>query len=73
MVGAPTPHTALRFQTEVGEAGRVEFTVPLAPGTRVTIFIIEDPADTFDDLLQALESNLGFWDNPHDDKDWQEG
>lgn len=68
---APTSHRALTCQATIGEAGRVELTVPLSPGTRVTVFVIEEPSDTFDDLLQAAWSSLAFWDNPYDDEDWQ--
>jgi predicted nucleotidyltransferase len=34
------------------------------------IFVVEEPADRFDDLLAAAESSLAFWDNPYDDEDW---
>ncbi|HBY93892.1 MAG TPA: hypothetical protein DEP84_07950 [Chloroflexi bacterium] len=36
----------------------------------VTVFVIEEPAEAFNDLLSAAESSLDFWDNPFDDKDW---
>jgi hypothetical protein len=72
MVDPPTSHTALTCKATVGAAGRVEVTVPLPRGTRVTIFVIEEPTESFDDLLRAAESNLAFWDNPYDDEDWRE-
>jgi hypothetical protein len=34
---------------------------------------IEDLAssgDDFADLIDAAQTNLGFWDNPQDDADW---
>lgn len=62
--------TALKFDAEVGEDGRVEFNVPLAPGVHVTVFVIESPNGGFSDLLSASQDNLDFWDNPLDDEDW---
>ncbi|NKQ37775.1 MAG: hypothetical protein HF973_19455 [Chloroflexi bacterium] len=67
---ADFPQKAFRYQTEVTQQGRIELPVALSPGARVTIFVIEEGVDTFDDLLQASESSLDFWDNPLDDKDW---
>ena len=64
------PQTALKYDLEVLEEGRVELRVPFSPGARVTVFVIEEPADRFDDLLLAAESSLDFWDNPLDDEDW---
>ncbi len=63
------PQTALKYDVEVLEEGRVELRVPFPPGAHVTVFVIEEPADMFDDLLLAAESSLGFWDNPLDDED----
>ena len=64
------PQTALKYDLEVLEEGRVELRVPFPPGAHVTVFVVEEPADTFDDLLLAAESSLDFWDNPLDDEDW---
>ena len=36
----------------------------------MTVFVVEEPAERFDDLLAAAESSLSFWDNPLDDEDW---
>ncbi len=69
---APASQTALKYEAEVREQGRVELTVPLTPGTRVIVFVIEEAADTFVDLLDATQRNLAFWDNPYDDEDWNE-
>lgn len=49
---------------------QIELQVPFATGARVTIFVIEEPPDRFDDLLSAAESSLAFWDNSYDDEDW---
>ena len=62
--------TALKYELEVEEDGRVELHVPFPPGARVTIFVIEESADPFDDLVSASQSSLDFWDNPFDDEDW---
>ncbi len=64
------PQTALKYDVDVGEEGRVELRVPFPPGARVIVFVIEEPADTFNDLVLAAESSLDFWDNPLDDEDW---
>jgi hypothetical protein len=64
------PQTALKYDVEVMEEGRVELRVPFPPGARITVFVIEESADTFDDLLSAAQSSLDFWDNPFDDENW---
>lgn len=66
----PTKHTALKYETAVTEAGRVELSVPFPPGTRVVAIVIEQPEDSFADLLAAAETSLDFWDNAADDADW---
>jgi len=65
-----TTQTALKYETEVKDGGRVELNVPLAPGVHVTVFVIESPNGDFGDLLSASQSSLEFWDNPFDDEDW---
>jgi len=69
-----TLQSALKYEFEVREHGRVEFQVPFAPGERVVVFVIREESveDTFDNLLSAAESSLGFWDNPWDDEDWND-
>ncbi len=65
------PQTALKYDLEVTETGRVELPVPFQVGTLLTIFVIsEQPTDKFDDLLAAAQSSTDFWDNPFDDEDW---
>jgi hypothetical protein len=64
--------TALKYDTEVKEGGRLELAVPLATGVHVTVFVIESPNGAADDLLLASESSLQFWDNPLDDEDWND-
>ena len=71
-MSALASQTALKYAAEVQDEGRVEFNVPLAPGTRVIVFVIQEEPDTFDDLLQASLSSVDFWDNPYDDEDWNE-
>ena len=48
------PQTALKYEVEVKEDGRVELTVPFPPGAHVIVFVIEAADDIFADLL------LGF-------------
>ncbi len=64
------PQTALKYDVEVMEEGRVELHVPFLPGEHVIVFVVKEVTDNFDDLLEAAQSNLGFWDNPFDDEDW---
>lgn len=61
--------TALKYDVEVTENGQVELTVPFPAGAHVTVFIVE-AGETFNDLMNAAESSLAFWDNPYDDEDW---
>lgn len=72
LVTAVMPQTALKYEVEVHEPGRIELDVPFAQGARLLIFVIQDTADAFSDLLSAAQSSLDFWDNPLDDEDWNE-
>jgi hypothetical protein len=65
-----TEQTALKYEVEVQDHGRVELHVPFSSGARVVVFVIPEPADTFDDLVAASESSLAFWNDPIDDEDW---
>ena len=62
--------TALKYDLEVKDEGRVELRVPFRPGSHVTVFVVEEPADSLADLLSAAQSSLDFWDNALDDEDW---
>jgi len=64
--------TALKYDLEVTEDGRVELSVPFPAGARLTVFVIE-ANDVFHELLAAAESSLDFWNNPFDDEDWNNG
>ncbi len=64
------PQTALKYDVEVIEEGRVELHGPFSPGERVIVFVVKEDANIFDDLLEAAQSSLDFWDNPFDDEDW---
>jgi len=61
---------AFKYDVEVKEEGRVELSVPLPPGAHVTVFVIAESSERFDDLISAAQSSLDFWDNPLDDEDW---
>ncbi len=61
--------TALKYDLEVKDDGRVEIEVPFPAGAHVTVFVIQSD-DTFQDLLAASGSSVEFWDNPFDDEDW---
>ncbi len=64
------PEKALRYEVEVRERGQVEVTVPFSPGSRVVVLVFEEAEDPFEDLLDAAQTSLDFWDNPLDDEDW---
>ena len=64
--------TALKYDTEVKDGGRLELDVPLAPGVHVTVFVIESPNGASQDLLLASQSSLEFWDNPLDDEQYND-
>ncbi len=68
----PDPHSALKYEVEVGEQGRVELTVPFATGARIVVYVRREDDESVSDLMAAAESSLGFWDNPLDDEDWND-
>ncbi len=57
--------TALKYDVEVIQEGVVQLDVPFSRGTRLLVFVLEEPTDTFDDLVEASQSSLDFWDNPY--------
>ncbi len=61
---------AFKYDLEVKEEGKVELRVPLPPGVHVTVFVIREPDERFEDMTSAAQSTLDFWDNPLDDEDW---
>ena len=64
------PQSALKYEAEVKQDGRVELSVPYPPGAHVVVFVIESLQDSFGDLTLASQTSLDFWDNPLDDEDW---
>ncbi len=62
--------SAVKCEAEVQSDGRVEITVPFAPGSHVVLFVVEERDAEARDLLSATESTLEFWNNPLDDEDW---
>ncbi len=69
MIATATPQTALKYETQVEESGHINLEVPFSIGTRIVVFVIPQPDDTFE-LIHASESSLAFWDNDLDDEDW---
>lgn len=61
--------TALKYDVQVQEDGRVELAVPFSAGEHITVFVIKS-GNQFEDLVNASESSLDFWNNPFDDEDW---
>ena len=71
MVTTPIPLTALRYDVEVLNDGRVELHVPFSHGAHVAVYVIEEPpTDSLEDMLAAASTSLDFWDNALDDEDW---
>ena len=64
---SPAPQTALKYEVDVLDHGRVELNLPYAAGARVTIIVIPEQQEPFPDLVAASTSSLAFWDNPLDD------
>ena len=64
------PQSALKYEVQVREHGRVELQLPFAPGARVIIFVVPEVQESLTDLVAASESSLAFWENPLDDEDW---
>ena len=62
--------TPIRFDVEVPSDGRIELQLPLPAGAHVTVFVLEQRAGEYSDLLAASVSSTDFWDNPFDDEDW---
>jgi hypothetical protein len=59
-----------KFEVEVQPGGKVELTTPLPHGSRVEVLVIlQDAAETAD-LVDAAASSTDFWDNPIDDREW---
>ncbi len=52
--------TALKYDVEVKDDGRVELTVPFPPGAHVVVFVIEAADEILADLLSAAQSSLDF-------------
>lgn len=67
-----SPQAALRYDATVSAEGQVTLPVPLPPGARIVVFVIEEPTDIYDDLLAATQSSLDFWNNSFDDKEWND-
>jgi hypothetical protein len=36
----------------------------------VTVFVIKEADERFEDMISAAQSTLDFWDTPLDDEDW---
>jgi hypothetical protein len=64
--------TALKYDAQVEEGGRVELRLPLPSGARVTVFVVAESEGTDVELMEAAESSLDFWDNRFDDEDWND-
>lgn len=71
-IPAYTAQRAFKFELEVLDHGRLELEVPLTAGARVVVFVVPEVDEAMDDLVAATRTSLSFWDNPMDDKDWND-
>ena len=63
---------ALKYHSVVKENGTIDLPkLPLAEGQRVEIIILPEDESPVE-LMAASESSLKFWDNPVDDKVWND-
>jgi hypothetical protein len=70
---SPSPsESAYHYNLEVPADGLLRVQVPLPAGSRVTVIVVEKPADSLDDLVAASTTSTDFWDNPEDDEDWND-
>ncbi len=72
MMPTTVHQTALKYSAEIEADGRLSLHLPLPVGAKVTVFVIEEQAEDWGELLAAAETSLDFWDNPYDDEDWNE-
>ena len=65
---------ALRFETRVAPNGTVRLPrMRLKKGTHVEVIVlVREREDEFTDLTRAAATTLDFWDNPIDDKVWND-
>lgn len=61
---------AFKYDLEVQAEGKVELQVPFPPGAHITVFVIKETDEQFEDMTAAAQSTLDFWDTPLDDEDW---
>jgi hypothetical protein len=62
----------LRYDVKVPSNGKIEVQLPLTAGSQVTVYVVEQGAMVFADLLASSVSSTAFWDNPEDDEDWND-
>lgn len=62
--------TAIKYDLQVKDEGKLEIQVPWPKGTLVYVFVVQVPPNEFNDLAVAATSSLDFWDNPIDDEVW---
>jgi len=65
---------AIKYETKVSKQGRILLPrLRLKQGTPVEVIVlVRDRDEESDDLLTASGSSLDFWDNPIDDKVWND-
>ncbi|MFH1096947.1 MAG: DUF2281 domain-containing protein [Candidatus Desantisbacteria bacterium] len=62
---------AYKYYSEIMDEGRVVIPeLPIPKGTPVEVIILLHKRDDISDLLKSSESSLDFWNNPIDDKVW---
>ena len=68
----PQQSSVYRYQLQVPASGELSIPVSLPAGSRVMILVVPEKEDDFNDLVQAANRSLDFWDNPYDDEDWND-
>lgn len=65
---------AIKSSAIIGSGGHLELRdLPLAAGTTVEIIVLaNDSEDTSAEFVRASETSIGFWDNPVDDRVWND-
>lgn len=64
---------ALRYQTRIHRGGKIVLPpVRLTSGTPVEVIVLLPGDGDEVDLTTASETSLGFWDNPIDDRVWND-
>jgi hypothetical protein len=65
--GGKTVAKAYKLVAEVGEGGKVELTLPLAPGAKIAVVVLTEQEEGFADLWEGATPAADSRDDPGDD------